>query len=192
MALVMTSGPALEPITLAEAKAHLRVDTAADDLLITSLITTSRLHIETALSLALITQTWSYFVDTIPASDIIPLPLAPVAALTAIRLYAPDDSVTTLPLACVQLDAASTPPRLIRRSSFQSGALRRANAIEFGLTAGFGPAPGDVPAPIRQALLLLVAHWYEHRDPAEIGQAGTQIPAVISQLLGAWHAPRLT
>lgn len=66
MSLVLTSGPALEPVTLAEAKAHLRVDHNHEDSLIQSLIITSRLHIEAALGLALITQSWAYFLDRWP------------------------------------------------------------------------------------------------------------------------------
>jgi len=56
MALVLTSGPASEPVTLAEAKTHLRVDGSAEDTLIASLIITSRLHVEAGLGLALVTQ----------------------------------------------------------------------------------------------------------------------------------------
>ena len=53
MSLVMTGAPALEPVTLAEAKAHLRVDNALEDTFITSLITTSRLQVEAILGAAL-------------------------------------------------------------------------------------------------------------------------------------------
>jgi lysozyme family protein len=55
-------------VTLAEAKAHLRVDSDVEDTLISSLIITSRLHIEAALGLAFITQGWSYFIDCWPAN----------------------------------------------------------------------------------------------------------------------------
>jgi uncharacterized phiE125 gp8 family phage protein len=48
-----------------------------------------------------------------------------------------------------------------------------------------------VPAPIRQALLLLVAHWYEHRDPIEIGTDSTIIPAAVSELLKPYRMRRL-
>ena len=44
-----------------------------------------------------------------------------------------------------------------------------ANGVEIDFVAGHGDAPADVPPPIRQALLLLIAHWYEHREPVEIG-----------------------
>ena len=77
MPLVMTSPPAAEPVTVADAKAHMRIDTDAEDVLIGSLLLTSRLHIETALSLALITQSWTLTLDRWPRGGEVDLPLAP-------------------------------------------------------------------------------------------------------------------
>ena len=88
MTLVMTSGPLAEPVSVAEAKAHMRIDASAEDALIASLIITSRLHIEAALGLALLSQAWSYFVDAWPRSREIVLPLKPVQAVNAIRIWA--------------------------------------------------------------------------------------------------------
>ena len=96
MALVLTSGPASEPVTLAEAKTHLRVDGSAEDTLIGSLIITSRLHVEAALGLALVTQGWSYFLDAWPPGHQVSLPLRPVQSIAAVKLYAADESVATL------------------------------------------------------------------------------------------------
>ena len=66
-----------------------------------------------------------------------------------------------------------------------------ANGIEIELTAGFGASAADVPAPIAQALLLLVAHWYERRDPIEIGSAAARVPAAVSNLLAPYVEKRL-
>lgn len=193
MALLMTSGPAIEPVTLAEAKAHLRLDGNAEDLLVTSLITTSRLQIETALSMALITQTWSCFLDALPVDGIIRLPLRPIQSVDAIRLHNDDGSITALDTGSFVLDSVSDPARLVRRDAAVVSAIpRRANAYEFSLIAGFGPTAAAVPAPIRQALLLLVAHWFEHRDPSEVGREATRIPVAASQLLASWQSPRLS
>jgi uncharacterized phiE125 gp8 family phage protein len=68
---------------------------------------------------------------------------------------------------------------------------KAAGGIEIAFTAGYGAAASDVPAPIRQALLLLVAHWYEHRDPIEIGTDATIIPAAVSELLQPYRVRRL-
>lgn len=192
MALLMTSGPAAEPVTLAEAKAHLRLDGAADDALVASLITTSRLQIETALSMALITQAWSSFIDALAADRVVRLPLRPIQSVAAIRLHHDDGGITTIPNDSFVLDSLSDPARLVQRDPTTIVALpRRANAYEFSFVAGFGDTAADVPAPIRHAILLLVAHWFEHRDPSEVGTPATRIPAAVSQLLAPWQSPRL-
>ena len=220
MATVQTSAPAVEPILLADAKAFLRIDTPDEDTLIQSLIMTSRLHIEVALGLALIQQTWSCFFDRWPAvldtrnaplqpagvvftipdprtrlnasADAILLPLNPIKSVDAIRVYADDGTFVALPLAGFTVDLASTPPRIVRRfATAVPDPGRRLNGIEIAITAGFGPNPTDVPAPIRQALLLLIAHWYEHRDPGEIGSIEARVPAAVSALLSTYAPVRL-
>jgi uncharacterized phiE125 gp8 family phage protein len=190
MALVMTSGPSLEPITLAQAKDHLRVDDTTQDTLIASLILTSRLHIEAALGLSLIQQSWRLTLNTATGASPLPaairLPLHPVSALTSVKSISTDGTITTLPETATKLDLG--PPAFV---SANSGRWPSGDSLTFLFTAGFGPSATDVPAPIRQALLLLVAHWYEHRDPIEIGCSETAIPHAVSSLLHPYRRPRL-
>ena len=192
MPLVLTAGPAVEPVTLAEAKAHLRVDGTAEDTLVASLIVTSRLHVESGIGLALITQGWSYFLDCWPPGPALKLPLRPVQAIDAVHLYDENAVVTTLAPETYLLDGASAPARLVRQGAIvwpKPG--RIANGIEVAFTAGFGDTAADVPGPIRQAVLLLVAHWYEHRSPLEIGAAAEPVPDMVGELLGPYRSPRL-
>ena len=218
MATVQTSAPSVEPITLDEAKAHLRIDTPDEDALIQSLILTSRLHVEVALGLTLLTQTWSCFFDRWPtlrnargagtpqvdtvtpypltqahgALDAITLPLSPVKSVDAIRVYAEDGTFLNLPLAGFSFDLVSRHPRIMRKQgTLTPEPGRRLNGIEVAITCGFGAQHSDVPAPIRQALLLLVAHWYEHRDPGEIGTVEARVPAAVSNLLANYLPVRL-
>lgn len=192
MSLVMTSGPALEPVSLAEAKAHLRVDGTAEDALIQSLIITSRLHIEAALGLALITQSWSYFLDRWPKAGRLNLPLRPVAAIAQVRIWDVEGAAETLSPSAFLLDGHGMPPRLVPLDDTLLRAPGRGvNGIEIAFTAGFGPAPGDVPATIRHALLLLIAHWYENREPVEIGVGINAVPAMVSELLQPYRRRRL-
>jgi uncharacterized phiE125 gp8 family phage protein len=191
MPLILTAGPAVEPVTLTEAKAHLRVDGTAEDTLIASLIVTSRLHVEAAAGLALITQSWSWYLDAWPLGRALKLALRPVQSLSAVRLYDDTGAATTLDPATYFLDGHAAPPRLIR-----NGALpwpkpgRIANGIEIAFTAGFGPSAADVPAPIRQAVLLLVAHWHEHRSPLEEGAHAVPLPAMVEALFAPYRAMR--
>ncbi len=188
MSTLLLSGPAVEPISLAEAKAHLRVDASAEDTLIQSLIMASRLHIEAALDLALVTQSWRYRRDIWPANGIIDLPLRPAQSVTSIKIYKDRSTADTLDADAFVLDGDGNPARLV----WQGGVTIPhsplvANGIEIDLIAGFGDIPSDVPQSIRHALLLLVAHWYENREPVEIGAAVLPIPLAVSSLLAPYR-----
>lgn len=190
MALVQTSNPAAEPLTVAEAKAHLRVDGSADDVLIGSLILTSRLHVEAALGLALISQGWKLVLDTWPKAGDVLLPLWPIIEIGEVRVLAADGASAVVDPDAYIVDIASRPCRIIRCGMLPApGRIR--GGIEIDLTTGFGDSAGDVPATIRQALLLLVAHWYERRDPLEIGAPETRIPDAVSSLLEPYRIKRI-
>ena len=191
MPLVYRSGPAQEPVSIAEAKAHLRLETGADDALVASLILTSRLHIEAALGLALTSQDFTLVLDRWPKSGVVEFPLRPVSAISAVRVLGSDGTPELLGPETYFLDAAGVPPKLVSAGVPWPLPGRAAGGIEIDLTAGYGTTPADVPAPIRQAILLLVAHWYEHRDPIEIGQPATAVPAAVSDLLQSYVVPRL-
>jgi uncharacterized phiE125 gp8 family phage protein len=192
MALVLTSGPAVEPVSLVEAKSHLRVETSAEDALIGSLITTSRLHIEAALDLALIEQSWTWSIDTWPHRRPLYLPLRPVVQIDAINIIDATDTPHLLAASAYHLDGNAVPARLSwLAASSPPRPGRPASGIEISFTAGFGSLASDVPGPIRQALLLLIAHWYEQREPVATGSAATPIPTMISDLLAPYRSRRI-
>jgi uncharacterized phiE125 gp8 family phage protein len=190
MALVLTSGPGAEPVTVAEAKTFLRIDGNAEDVLIASLILTSRLHIETALEIAMIDQGWRLLLDRWPVGGKVSIPLAPLRAVAAVRVLDRDGTPVTLDPASYVVDAASRRPRLVCNGAWPAPG-RPVQGIEIDLVAGYGADAASVPAPLRQAVLLLTAHWYEHRDPIEIGRPETNIPAPVSDLLLPFREKRL-
>lgn len=191
MALVMTSGPAGEPVTLQEAKAHLRIDHASEDVLISSLILTSRLHIESALDLALIDQTWTLQLDAWPGGGNLDIPLSPLKAVSAVRVKNADGGTITIAPQSYIVDAASRPPRIVFEPGSQPRAGVRAAGIEVVFTAGFGAEPSHVPAPLRHAILMLVAHWYDNRDVPEAGSPAARIPEQIGDLIAPFRKIRL-
>jgi uncharacterized phiE125 gp8 family phage protein len=192
MPLILTSGPAAEPITLDEAKLHCRVDGDADDLLVASLILAARLHIERCLDLALVSQSWSLYLDRWPDTPFVELPLAPLIGVDAVRLYSPTDTNVTLDPGLFAVDAVSRRPRLARRDG-QSWPLpgRAINGIEIAFTAGYGAAAEDVPMPVRQALKMLVAHWYEAREPVLFGETADPVPASVASLIAPYRSVKL-
>lgn len=192
MALVLTSAPSIEPVTLADIKAHLRIEGTSEDVVLSSLALTSRLHIETALGLALTAQRWMLTLDAWPASGVLYLPIRPLLSVDAVRVLPASGAAAVLHPSTYVVDTTGWRGRIVRAFGADWPCpSKAANGIEIDMTAGFGAAAGDVPAPIRQALLLLVAHWYERRDPIDIGAKETSVPAAVSNLLAPFVEKRL-
>jgi len=191
MALVLRAAPAAEPVSLEEVKAHLRIDGDAEDALVASLMLTSRLHIEAALGLALMMQSWTLNLDNWPRKRPVLLPLHPVVSVGEVRILRRDVVPHVLSSDAYQLDDASRPARLHVETAAQLRPDRPLGGIEIDFVAGYGTASADVPAPVRQALMMLVAHWYEHRDPIEIGAPVTSVPHNVNRLLNPYRPVRM-
>ncbi|MBZ0259077.1 MAG: head-tail connector protein [Hyphomicrobiales bacterium] len=184
MPSIQTSPPATEPVSLSEAKAHLRVTHNDDDAYIATLIKTARQTIESQTGLGLVSQSWSVFLDDWPESGVIELPLAPVLDIADIKVYGDDDTFATIDPAHYYEDKVSRPARIILRGSRSWVAPGRvANGIEILLTIGFT----SVPEPLREAILQLVGHWHETRGD----EAADEKPLGLGQLIQPYRELRL-
>lgn len=191
MSLLMTAAPTVEPITLAEAKLHCRIDGTSEDAYISSLVVTSRLQIESALGLAMITQSWRLTLDTWPRRRIIELPMRPVQSIEQVAIVHSNGDVTPQLASTYRLDGQANPARIALTTIAPPAPEVSAAGILIDFTAGFGPAAADVPEPIRHATLLLVAHWYECREPTPAGTTPPRIPSTIDTLLSPYRTVRL-
>jgi uncharacterized phiE125 gp8 family phage protein len=184
---VLTAPPGAEPVSLAEAKAHLRVTHADEDQLIGRLITAARRLVEGRTGLKLMSQVWSVFLDDWPSQDIA-LPIAPLISVNDVVTYGDDDVPATVDPAHYYAVLGSRPPRLVLRASrVWARPGRIANGIEIKLTAGFGASAAAVPEALRQAMLHALAQWYAERgDSADQG-----LPLAASALLAPYREARL-
>lgn len=192
MALVLTGAPAIEPVTLDEAKAHLRAGGTLEDVLVSSLVLTSRLQIEAALDVAMIDQSWTLQLDRWPRRSEVEIPLSPLKGVTNVRVRDASGAWQDVPATAYLTDIASRPPRIV----FHGGAARPqpgvpAAGIEITFTAGFGATAASVPAPLKHAILLLTAHWYENREAAGARAAGVRMPDAVSDLIAPFRKIRL-
>ncbi|MBL6853133.1 MAG: phage head-tail connector protein [Alphaproteobacteria bacterium] len=163
MPLTLNTPPAAEPVTLAEAKLHLRVDTTDDDTLITRLIAATRARAEWHTGRAFVTQGWTLHLDAWPLDGVIELPLPPLQSVTSIVTTARDDTTTTLDPGLTIVDTASAPARIaLAENTAPPTNLRAINGIAVTFTAGYGDA-STVPAPIKEAILDLTAAMYTNR-----------------------------
>lgn len=183
MALKRVSGPAVEPLTLAEAKAHLRVDHTVDDALITELIKAAREHAEGYLKRVLITQVWQWKRDGF-GHHALELPLSAAQSVDSIQ-YVDSAGVTqTWAAANYQVDLDSEPGRVSPAFGYQWPLPdTRFNAVIITFTVGYGAAGSSVPAPIKQALLLHIGHMHERREQTISGTIIAEIPMGYEALM---------
>ena len=176
MSLCLTTPPASEPVTLAEAKAHLKLDTADEDALIGTLITAARARAEWHTGRAFVTQAWRLSLDAWPHGDAVDIPLPPLVSVEEVAVIAADGVRTVLDPAVYRVDAASQPGRIVFNDRPLS--LRRTDCLQIAFTAGFGNASA-VPAAVREAILEIVADLYSHRGDAE-GPVGLTGQALLA------------
>lgn len=181
----LLAGPELEPVTLAEAKAFLRVDDGAEDALIATLVTSARLHIEATTGRTLLSQSWRAVLDRWPADGAVRLPVAPLLSVTSVTAY--DEAGGAHALGLAQFRTETAPARLLLPPTVEGmPVLRQRQGIEIDYSAGYGAAAADVPADLRQALLVLVGSWFEHRD-----SASEAMPSGFDRLVAPYRSARL-
>lgn len=185
--LTLQTGPETEPITDAEAKAHLRITHNDDDQYIATLITAARQHVENYTRRALITQTWDYYLDTFP--DCINLPMPKLQSVYAITYTDTNGATQTLSSTVYTVDTDAVPGQVYLAYG-QSWPIVRSipKAIKVRFVAGYGNASDDVPDAIRHAMLLLIGHLYENRTAADAPMA--ELPMGFSALLMPYRVIR--
>ncbi len=187
---VLVMGPALEPVSLAEAKSWLRLDSTEEDGLVTALITAARLSIEAASRRLMISQTWRLVLDFWPVDGVLKVQISPFKSLLAVRAFDMNGVAANYDPAGFILDKASEPARLMALNNIAPVTARPFAGIELDVQLGYGPAGTDVPQPLRQAMLLLVALWFENRGDG-IGGAGVALPPDIHTLIAPFKRPRI-
>ena len=185
MPLLLT-GPAAEPLDLPAFKEFLRVTHDAEDGVLALLITTARQMVESLTGRLLLTQDWRLVLDAWPPSGLILPPLGPVAGLIAARLRHADGSGTALDLSTFTVRGERAPPVIAFGRAAVPAPDRPLGGIELDLRLGYGTSAAQVPADLVQAVRLLAAHLYEHRDAAE-----APWPEAVHGLLAPYRRVRL-
>lgn len=172
MGYVVSVAPSSEPLLLAEAKAHLRVDHSDEDDLITALIVAARIAIENYLDQKLITQTIIEYFDAFPTT-VIPLTFWPVASITSIQYLDSDGTEQTWGSANYTTDIygqfGEGPARITPAYSVSYPSTRDVvNSVYVTYVAGYGAAAA-VPALIKSAMYLLITDLYDGRGERSTG-----------------------
>ena len=180
--------PAVEPVTLEQAKAHCRVDISDDDTYLTTLITAARIYVEDILDVSMISTVWEARYDCFPLWELtLPRPPMATAVVTVIYRDEGGSNNTITSTAAFQADSYTTPGRIYPLYESVWPAVRGdENSVTVRWTAGYGAAGTSVPATLKHLILLLVAHWYSSREPITAANLQIQnIPHTFETLLAA-------
>jgi len=142
---IFVDGPAVEPVSLPEMKAHLRLDDDGQDDLVSGLVRAARLMVEAASRRLLIEQGWRIVMDRWPRGGRVLLPLSPVLAVDGVRVRDAAGGATEIELASIELDAASDPPCLV--VSGAPSRERRETASRSRSAPAMGTLPKRSPSP---------------------------------------------
>jgi uncharacterized phiE125 gp8 family phage protein len=187
MSSILLTAPALEPVTLADAKSFLRVEHTDDDAVIASLIAAARSHIEAQTRRALIVQSWRLIRDAWPSEGRIAALPVPLLAITAARVLAEDGTPQAIDLEALVADTAAAPAVIAFAPWSLAAPGRRIGGIEIDIEVGYGADVDDVPEPLRQAVRLLVAHWYENRGLIAVGRSVAVLPLTVAALIAPYR-----
>lgn len=162
----LVTAPKDEPVTIADAKLHARVDDDADNAAVTGMIRAARELAETYLRRAIVTQTWAMYLDAFPSEGFIELPRPPLVSVTHVKTYTDADVAATFASTDYYVDTVTAPGRIVLRDGKSWPDVGRvANGVEIQYVAGYGD-PDAVPGNIKMGVLHLVAWLYEHRGDA--------------------------
>jgi uncharacterized phiE125 gp8 family phage protein len=184
--LVRITSPAVEPVSLAFAKQHCRVDTEADDLYIQSLIAVARQYVEDVLDITICTTVWEVKYDLFPVWAIV-LPRLPMLDRAVTVTYRSGDGTYSQLSSATdfQVDASVLPGRIYPQWARSWPATRGdENSVTVRYSAGYGDDGQTAPPVVKHLILLLTAHWYDTRQPAVTG-APQSVPHTFDTLLAA-------
>lgn len=190
MAIVLITAPDEEPVTLAQAREHVRATSTDEDALIVNLIKAARRRVENYTWRRLITQTIDYALDCFGDSgQVLELPCAPVQSVSLLKYIDTAGVEQTLSSLLYQVDVKSEPARIAPAYGEIWPSIReQMNAVTIRLVCGYGLA-AQVPEDIKAAMLLIIGHLFEHRE--EVGDFETfPVPSAVEALLFPYRVMR--
>lgn len=190
--------PENEPVTMEDARAHLRVDTfgsppeSDDDFWIQNIgLPGAREWAELYSGVSIGLRSMELAMNRFPSGSVMTLPFGPVDSVTSIVYDDADGVEQIMDPADYTIDyyTGSLPSiRLAPGASWPTDARDQFDAIRVLYFAGYTPAgaspPGlRIPASMRSAILLMLGHLYENREAVNVGNIINEFPLGARQLL---------
>ncbi|MFN3232933.1 MAG: hypothetical protein ACE363_12365 [Alphaproteobacteria bacterium] len=208
MDLTRTIDPAVEPLSTAEVKDHLRLDGVEEDAPLGALVTSARQACETYTRRSMITQTWRLRLDSWPGKHMgdawwdgtregsldavferartLALPRGPMQSITSVTVTDADANQMVIASNGYTASTGLNGRLALRSGQAWPSATAPVDAIEIIYVTGFGDSWNDVPASLRHGMMVLVAHLYEHREVFPEGGEGG-LAALPAPVVGLWR-----
>jgi uncharacterized phiE125 gp8 family phage protein len=201
MALKPITEPTAEPISIEDARLHLRLDTDGnsppahpDDVLIGWLIQAGRELAEQYTGRTIAHRTMEQALDQFPCSGEIQIETAPVRSITSVTYRDSNGDAQVLTDADYVLDDYKVDQVWLLPAEDTSWPVTRSviNAVKIRFEAGYD-LPEEVvpaqalPASIKAAILLMLGHYYENREDVVVGKTVVELPMGSKHLLNPWR-----
>ena len=180
----LSTAATASPVTITEAVDHLRVADESEYAYIQSLISMATRWVERRIERQLVTATWKLHLDAFPPE--IELRKLPVASVTSITYIDADGDEQTLASTVYQTEFTSEDrPGRIKLDYGQVWPSTRSgeyNAVTVTFTCGYGAAAA-VPTTIKQAILMLMNHWFDNPgavSPITLSPVPFSVDALLS------------
>jgi uncharacterized phiE125 gp8 family phage protein len=172
MALIRLVAPEVTPLSLTEVKAHLRVDGTDQDSVIQMYLDAATAYVDGEwgyLGRALVTQTWRLTIDTFPCAEI-KIPLPPLQSISSVGYFDSAGDFQTLAEDVDYFVDDQSEPGWITPMTTWPTTLDAINSVRIEFIAGYAGTSSppslteNIPAAIKQGMLLLITDWMEHRQ----------------------------
>ena len=189
--LIIVTEPVDQPITPNDAKAQARLETDSDDPIITTMIDSARVYLETIMHRSFIETEWEYTLDCFPSSPQLIRPTrAPLISVESITYLDANGSLQTLASSEYTVDTRSEFGRIVAAENKSWPITQNEiNAVIVKFKAGYGTKQSSIPKDIQAAIKLLVAYWYENREAFTLDGKPEELPMALQVLIEARTVP---
>jgi len=163
----ITTPAAAEPVTSAEAKAQLRIDTSDDDTLVARLIAGARDYVEKYCNCRFASQTITVKCDSF--ADMSRFPEAPVSSITSITYVDTAGATQTLSSDVYELRSDGMESAIALKFGKVWPAIQSGSRIAVVAVVGFS----TIPPAVKDAILLVIAERYDNREPTQVNDFST-------------------
>ena len=193
MMLVEQTSVTSESLPVTEFKDHLRLgtgfaDDGIQDVVLESYLRASIGAIEARTGKVLLTKSYSWTLTTWREMSKQTLPVAPVSAITEIRVIDRDGNAAVVPTDAYRLEPDGHRPRIVSVSSHLPK-IPNHGQVDVLFDAGIGVQWSDLPPDLGQSVFLLAAHYYENRSAVASGEV--PMPFGVSLLIDRYRSIRL-